>query len=142
MSKQWTVENMYELGTRHARVEAQKNLDALMETMVAEPVYEFYPVGRMLRGGEKVRRYYQQFMDNFMNTIVDYELVEEWVNETSVIQEYNITVEIDGVRETHRTVGILYAKGELLGGERIYGSERMIRQFAGDMYDELEPLDA
>lgn len=75
-----------------------------------------------------------------MSTIVVYRLVEEWCNKTSVCQEYDIVVEIDGVRETHRTMGILYVKGELLGGERIYGSERMIRRFAGKMYDQLEPL--
>jgi hypothetical protein len=140
MNDIWTLEKMYELGTRHARIEAEKDLDALMATMIEEPVYEFYPIGKTLRGAENVRRYYRQFMDVFMNTIVDYRLVEEWCNTTSVCQEYDIVVEIDGVRETHRTLGILYATGELLGGERIYGSERMIRQFAGDMYDALEPL--
>lgn len=140
MSDIWTVEKMYELGTRHARIEAEKKLDDLMATMIENPLYEFYPIRKKLHGTDNVRRYYRQFMDNFMNTIVDYTLVEEWVNTTSVGQEYDITVEINGVRETHRTLGVLYVKGELLGGERIYGSEAMIRQFAGDMYDELEPL--
>lgn len=140
MSQRWTVEQMYELGTRHARIEAERDLDALMATMIDEPVYEFYPIGKTLRGGDKVRRYYRQFMDVFMSTIVDYRLIEEWCNLTSVSQEYDIIVEINGIRETHRTIGVLYAEGELLGGERIYGSERMIRQFAGEMYDELEPL--
>lgn len=136
----WNEEKMYELGSRHARVESEKKLDELMDTMIAEPVYEFYPIGKTLRGGDNVRRYYRQFMDNFMNTIVDYRLIEEWVNTTSVAQEYDITVELNGVRETHRTIGVLYASGELLGGERIYGSQRMIQQFAGELYDSLEPL--
>ncbi|MCB1704005.1 MAG: hypothetical protein KDI17_04030 [Halioglobus sp.] len=140
MTDGWTVEKMYELGSRHARIEAEKDLDALMDTMVPEPVYEFYPIRKTLRGASNVRRYYRQFMDNFMATIVDYQLIEEWVNTTSVAQEYSITVEVDGVRETHRTIGVLYADGHLLGGERIYGSEEMIRQFAGDMYDQLEPM--
>lgn len=140
MTEQWTVEKMYELGTRHARIEGQRDLDELMLTMVADPVYEFYPLNKKLQGGDNVRRYYRQFMDNFMPMIVGYQLVEEWVNTTSVAQEYDITVAVDGVHETHRTLGILYADGELLGGERIYGSERMIRLFAGDMFEELETL--
>jgi hypothetical protein len=140
MSGSWTVEKMYELGTLHARLEGEKKLDELMATMIADPVYEFYPLGKTLRGGERVRRYYRQFMDEFMSTIVDYQLIEEWVNTTSVIQEYDITVSIDGISETHRTVGVLFVDNGLLGGERIYGSERMIKQFAGTMYDELEDL--
>ena len=91
---------MVELGTRHAQIEKEKNLDELMKTMVAEPVYEFYPIAKMLRGGDNVRRYYRQFMD-------------EWVSKTSVIQEYDLTVEVSHVRETHRTIGILFANGEL-----------------------------
>ena len=134
----WTVEDMYELGTRHARLEGEQKLDQLMATMIADPVYEFYPLRKTLRGGESVRRYYRQFMDRFMSTIIDYRMIEEWVNATSVTQEYDITIAIDGKKETHRTVGVLFVDNGLLGGERIYGSERMIKQFAGTMFDELE----
>jgi hypothetical protein len=140
MSGPWTVEDMYALGTLHARLEGEKKLDELMTTMIADPVYEFYPLGKTLRGGESVRRYYRQFMDQFMSTIVDYQLIEEWVNTTSVIQEYDITASINGKSETHRTVGVLFVDNGLLGGERIYGSERMVKQFAGVMFDELEDL--
>jgi hypothetical protein len=138
MGDQWSVEKMYQLGSLHARLEGEKNLDALMDTMIPNPVYEFYPLRKTLRGGGKVRRYYRQFMDQFMSTIVDYRLVEEWVNSTSVIQEYDIIVSADGTLQTHRTVGILFVEQGLLGGERIYGSETMVRQFAGAMFDELE----
>ena len=51
-------------------------------------------------------------------------------------------MEIEGVRETHRVLGILHADSGLLGGERIYGSERVIRLMAGKMFTELEPLPA
>ena len=56
-SNEWNAERMLELATRHARVEAQKRLDDLMETLVREPVYEFHVQGLMLRGGARVRRY-------------------------------------------------------------------------------------
>ena len=127
--RRWTVEQMYELGTRHARIEAERDLDALMRTLNEQPVYEFYPLGMKLRGGERVRRYYAQFMESFMESILGYELLHEWVNETSVIQEYDITVRGSQGPETHRTLGILIADGDrgVLAGERIYGSERLCR---------------
>jgi hypothetical protein len=45
----------------------------------------------------------------------------------------------DRARETHRGVGVLYAQGERLGGERIYGSKPAVRRMAGCLFDELEP---
>ena len=52
-----------------------------------------------------------------------------------------IEVEVGGVREAHRVVGVLYREGSLLGGERVYASERCLRLMAGDdLIDELEPL--
>ena len=52
-STPWDSERMLELATRHARVESQRRLDDLMETLVAEPVYEFVAQGLMLRGGPR-----------------------------------------------------------------------------------------
>ena len=75
-----------------------------------------------------------------MQKIVGYELVDEWVNEDSVAQEYRITVDVDGNQETHHVIGILYREGALLGGERIYASERAIRLMTGTMFDELERM--
>jgi alkylhydroperoxidase family enzyme len=141
----WTAADMLELGHLHADLEARRELDPLMDTLVAEPVYEFHPLGLRMAGGERVRRYYRQFFDDFMEKIVGYRLLEEWANETSVGQEYDITVEVDGEPETHRALGILYVEhgpdGARLGGERIYGSERLVRLFAGNLFTELTPLD-
>ena len=140
MSGPWTAERMLDLGRRHADAEAKADLEATMATMVAEPYYEFHPLGLSLRGGDNVRRYYTQFYENFLPRTASYRLIEEWVNETSVAQEYEIGLRVDGGIETHRVIGILYADGELLGGERIYASEQFVRHMAGPMFEELEPL--
>jgi hypothetical protein len=140
MSSGWNVARMIELGHRHAQLEAEKKLELVMETMIEEPVYEFYPLGKMMRGGERVRRYYRQFMDVFMETIVGYELLDEWASERSVVQEYDITVDVGEGPETHRVVGILFTEGDRLGGERVYGGERICRMMLGELFDELEPL--
>ena len=66
----WNAERMLELATRHARVEAQKRLEELMETLVEEPVYEFLVQGLTIRGGERIRRYYRQFFDDYMSRVI------------------------------------------------------------------------
>ena len=137
----WTAEKMYELGTRHAELEARGKLDELMATLVPDPVYEFHPTGLKMRGGDRVRRYYAQFIENFIPMTAGYTLLEEWVNETSVGQEYEIVLRVDGALEKHRVIGILYADGELLGGERVYSSELFVRRIAGELFDELEPIE-
>ena len=42
---EWSVKDMYELGSRHARVEAERDLEATLATLVQEPAYEFLPMG-------------------------------------------------------------------------------------------------
>ena len=145
MGSGWDSNAMLELGRRHAELEARRALDPLMATLVENPSYEFHPMGLGMSGGDQVRRYYRQFMDDYMERIVEYQLLEEWVNKSAVVQEYDITVGVDGGQETHRVVGILFAESTadgsvLLGGERVFASERCIRLMAGEIYDELEPL--
>jgi hypothetical protein len=141
MGANWTADDMYELGTRHARLETERQLDPLMQTLIENPVYEFHPIGLRMSGGDRVRRYYAQFFTSFMESIAGYKLLGEWVSEHSVVQEYDIEVELDGVRESHRVIGILFAEGELLGGERVYGSERVVRLMLGGLFEELEPIE-
>jgi hypothetical protein len=140
----WNAKDMLELGHRHADLETRRELGPLMATLVENPSYEFHPLGLGMRGGDRVRRYYQQFFDDFMEKIVGYQLLEEWANATSVGQEYDITVDVGGKAETYRVLGILFAEeaenGTLLGGERIYAGEPVIRLMAGSIFDEFEPL--
>lgn len=141
----WDAQKMAALGHLHADLEARRELEPLLETLVPDPVYEFHPLGAGFAGGENVRRYYEQFNSDFMQKIVGHSLLEEWVNETSVVQEYDITLDVNGTPETHRVVGVLFAaqgpNGVRLGGERIYGSERVVRLMAGVMFDELQPIE-
>ena len=140
MAEQWTPERMRELGLRHAGAEARCDLDATMATLVEEPVYEFWPVGLVLKGRDRVRRYYEHLFSSFIPRARSTKLVAEWVSASSLAQEYEIELEADGGVERHRVIGILFASGRLLGGERIHGSERCLRLMLGDLYDELEPL--
>jgi hypothetical protein len=131
---------MLELGTRHATLEARCDLEGVMATLVEDPVYGFYPVGLGMRGQGRVRRYYEHLFESFVPATRSYRLIDEWVNAGSLAQEYEIVLLRAGRTETHRVLGILYAEGDLLGGERVYASDRCIRLMTGALYDELEPI--
>ena len=136
----WSVEQMAELGMRHSTLEAQGKLEPLLETLIEDPVYEFQPIGLGMRGGDMVRRFYTQFFTDFVPLRHSYRLLSEWVSEQSVAQEYEIALKLGNEVEHFRVIGILYAAGELLGGERVYASDRFIRLMTGALFDELTPL--
>ena len=137
----WTIEKMAALGTRHAELEAKGDLEPLLATLAPDPVYEFHPLRRCMRGDDRVRRFYEQFCSRFLSLRSDFALIAEWVGIDSVAQEYDISLRVDGAIERFRVLGILYARGDRLGGERVYASERFIRLLTGPLFDELEPLE-
>ena len=128
------------LGYRHAEVETAKKMEETMATLVEHPVYDFFPVGLRLAGSEAVRAYYTHLFEHFLPFVEDTDLVGEWAGEDALVQEYVVNLRKDGVLERHAIIGILYVDGELLGGERIWGSEATLRRLLGPLYDELEPI--
>ena len=120
---------MAALGTLHAELEAKGDLEPLLATLAPDPVYEFHPLRRCMRGDERVRRFYEQFCTRFLSLRHDFALIAEWVSIDSVAQEYEISLRVDGAIEHFRVLGILYARGELLGGERVvnaWPAERLV----------------
>ena len=100
----WTREQMAELGARHAELEARGELEPLLETLVADPIYEFHPIGLCMRGGDRIRRFYTQFCERFLPLRHDYTMIGEWVSESAVVQEYDITLRVDGEHGSPRVV--------------------------------------
>ena len=131
---------MLSIGTEHAVVETACDIEKTMATLEDEPVYEFHPVGGLLRGTDAVRRYYEHLMSAFLPRVESSQLLDQWCNEGSLAQEYDVDVRTDTGLERHRLIGILVVGDERLRGERIYGSERALRLMLGDLFDELEPL--
>ena len=138
----WSVARMVELGTRHSTLEAQGDLEPLLATLVPDPVYEFHPIGRCMRGGDTVRRFYTQFCEHFLPLRHSFTLIGEWANEAAVVQEYDVSLRVSGSVESFRVLGILYADPArgLLAGERVYADERFIRLMTGELFGELAPL--
>jgi len=136
----WDAQAMLELGTRHARLEAEGKLDLVMETLVDDPVYEFWPIGLRMRGRDQVLRYYEHLIGTFYGEQRSYRLIEEWLSERSLAQEYEMVVRFDEGFETHRVIGILFAQDGLLGGERVWGSKAVLKKMVGPVWDELEEI--
>jgi hypothetical protein len=106
----WTTEKMAALGALHAELEGKGDLEPLLATLAPDPVYEFHPMRRCLRGDDRVRRYYTYFCERFLALRDSYSLVEEWVTERSVAQEYEISLRVDGAVARFRVLGVLYAR--------------------------------
>jgi hypothetical protein len=127
----------------HADAEARDDLESALATLEPDPVYELQPVGRVMRGMDAARRYYQHFFADFRPLVRGYELRAEWVTEQSVGQEYRIDLTTpDRGRESHHVIGILTFGENALSGERVYASERLLRVMFGPAYELSEPLEA
>jgi hypothetical protein len=130
-----------EVAHRHAEAEARGDFAATLATLDPEPVYEFQPAGIALRGLPAVRAYYEHFFSSFQPAIADYELRSEWANDEGLGQEYWIELRLpDGGSERHAVIGILLFGKRGLAGERIYASDRMLRQMLGPARALAEPL--
>lgn len=135
-----SIDQVAALGRKHAMLEGEQKLEELMDTLSAHPIYEFPTIAKQFAGWENTRRFYTGFFQHFSNHVVDTDLLGEWVNASSVVQEYDVSLDFDGATETHRILGILMVDGDKLGGERVYASDLAIRRMLGPMYDELEDL--
>jgi SnoaL-like protein len=129
----------------HAAAEGDGDLEATMATLDAEPVYELQPMGRLLVGRDRARRYYEWFFPNFMPRVAGFEIRNEWVNDDGLAQEYTMWVRAGddpaaGPAERFEIIGILLFGETGLAGERLYASEAVLRLMLGPLYDETVPI--
>jgi len=126
----------------HAAAEASGDLTTTLATLNDDPVYEFQPVGRMFRGKDIARRYYEHFFAHFSPLTESFQIRGEWSTSEGLGQEYTVWLRRpDGTRERHEIIGILLFGPSGLAGERIYSSERLLRLMLGPIY-ETTPLEA
>ena len=130
-----SAEQVLELTRLHADLETRGELDALMKTLVDEPVFEFHPPGGSLSGGATLRGYYERFLADFMPRVEAAEQMGEWFDERAAVHEYRMRLK--GDPQTHQLTSVLYVSGELLGGERIYGGEALLDAMLGSFRAQL-----
>ena len=135
-----SIEEVATLGSLHAEREGLQDMEGVMATLGENPVYQYPTLGKQFSGREKSQQFYQHFFANFSPNVVDYVLINQWVNETSVTQEYDMTLSFDGVKENHRVLGVLFVVGDKLGGERVYASEKVIRRMTGPLFDGMTEM--
>lgn len=143
MSKNKTglsIEEVASLGSLHAEREGLQDLVGVMATLGEDPIYQYPTLSKQFSGRDKSQQFYEHFFANFSPNVIDYTLINQWVNETSVTQEYDMTLSFDGVEEKHRVLGVLFVVGDKLGGERVYASEKVIRKMTGPLFDGMTEL--
>ena len=99
-------EKMAEIADLHGELEERCELDPLMDTLVAAPVFEFHPPGGALVGGETLRRYYAQFLERFMPLVEDAHMLCESGDGNASSREFQIRLRIDGQLEDHQLVAM------------------------------------
>jgi hypothetical protein len=133
-----TLEEFVAIARRHAEAEGADDLAGTLATLDPDPVYEFFPSGRRFTGMDATRRYYEHFFANVRPRIAGYTMHAEWLSDTGLAQEYTVVVrEDDGSLREHRMIGILNFGSGALAGERLHGSDELLRFLVGPLWDEI-----
>ena len=136
-----TTDEMRAITQLHAELEQTGDYEPLIETLVAEPIFEFHPPGGQLIGGDTLRRYYVRFLRDFMPLVEETNLIGEWASPDAAVHEYQLRLRIDGELENHQLMGAIYGSGDRIGGERLYGSSKLMDLMLGEFRAELVPIE-
>ena len=126
---------------RHIFVESHDDMEATLGTLVANPIYELYPIGRRMRGREQVRRYYNHFFNEARRHVVDYVVHGYCYGETSMTVEVTVSWKYDDgeVRKFRNLTVLPYGEGGITG-EIMYAEDEFFRCLFGPVLDELERI--
>jgi hypothetical protein len=126
----------------HAAAEAELDMERVLATLVPDPRFEYFPLGRVMTGWAKVERFYLEQYPRFVRHVVGFELLDEWANNHAALQEYKITI-AENEAVTYHVMSIMHIDqdSELLTGERLYCDEAFVRALLGPLYDLLEPVE-
>lgn len=132
-----TPEEILDLAREHAAAEAENDAERTLATLVDEPTYEFWPLGRGFTGGALARRFYLEQYPVFAGRVTGYGVLGEWVNNNCAIQEY--WVEVDG-QTRHMVMSMMPAADGRLTGEKLYCDEAFVKALLGPLFEHLKPL--
>ena len=123
--------------------EAVMDMPRVLATLVAEPVFEFFPMGKKISGRRNIEAFYQQQYPTFGPKVAGYEVLGEWTNELAALQEYVIDVnETDGSITRYHVISMMPVDDEtgLLKGERLYCDDGFVYALLGPLAAHLEPI--
>ena len=124
----------------HAEAERRFDLEATMRTLAPDPVFEWHPEGRRIRGPEAVRRMYQSFLTSWRELDASGRISfaaprGEWFSDAARIREEVALLRgDDGVVRAHFFVVVVHVADDGVLGERTYASPELLRVFLGEHY--------
>jgi hypothetical protein len=129
----------------HAAAELRFDVDAVMDTVDDDCVYEWHPDGRVLRGHAACRRMYEVFLPRWRDLErragLRFEVRSEAWGPQGRIREQVAYVSDGSGREVRHDFVVLVEPGVRgVHAERTYASTELHRLFLGDHYDELDRL--
>ncbi len=138
-----TIDQLLAVAMAHAEAEALDDPEPVLRTLEEDCVYELQPMGVVLEGMDLARRYYDYFFSTFRPLVEGYTLRSEWHDEHGLGQEYTIWTRTGpgGSLERHEVIGILTFGRDKLSGERVYGSNELLRLMFGPVIDAGRPID-
>jgi hypothetical protein len=136
-----TEDELVALAWEHFRVEQAGDMAATLATLEDDPVYEFQPVGRGLRGMDAVTRYYDFFFNGRVVEFEDSQIRNSWVTEQGLGFEFAVHARLpDRSLQDFALCAILTFGRHKLTGERLYASEEFFRHLMGPVFDETVPI--
>jgi ketosteroid isomerase-like protein len=65
----FTPEQIDTVFTEHLRAEQALDIDAVMETVAPEAIYESHPLGLVMKGSVAIREYYERSLSEYMSRV-------------------------------------------------------------------------
>ena len=122
----------------HAAAEAEFDIDRVLATLVPHPTYRFYPSNRSLSGWDNIEAFYRLEYPKFASAVAAFEVLREWVNDASALQEYVIALRGDGgAVTTYQVMSMMTVDHALerITGETLYCDEGFVRRLLGSLWD-------
>ncbi|MCC3312356.1 nuclear transport factor 2 family protein [Nocardia africana] len=133
---QFTREQMEELLALHEKAEFELDLDATLETLVDNPVYELPALGWHIEGKDAVRETYERLLRGGDERNMWADKRVHAISENSLSREAYVYIDTaDGKRVTGQYFVVMEFEGDKIAGERMY----MDTTFAQVMEEILGP---
>lgn len=133
-----TIDDMRKLVQKHSDLEANLDLDGVLETLVENPVYEFYPARLRLEGKENIRQFYRDHFYSFIPLIKYHVIISECWNTHSACIEYDLYLkEPHDLGRAYRIMVVLSKENSLLKGETIYVENEFAQLMAGSSFNKF-----
>jgi hypothetical protein len=133
-----STDEMRTLVQKHIAAELAMDLNAVMETLVENPRYEFHPLRLSLEGKENIREFYREHFDAFFPLLKSHVLINECWDSHSVCMEYDIYLKPPhNSAQPHRIMVALTREGSQLVGERFYVKTELAQLIAGKCFEKF-----